>query len=124
MPVVKHALIGPQFSKIDVPALEQLISELNDCELYARVHKQVSSLDRYSILDVADRLQFYIKNRYADFLLNHCGNPNDPSFETFKNLLNRELHRSNTTFIQSFRYLHEKGKKTKHLKRFGFDKQM
>ena len=38
-PVVKHARSGPRFGKVDVPALEQLISELNDCELYARAHK-------------------------------------------------------------------------------------
>ena len=52
---------------MDALALEKLISDLNDCELYARAHNQESSLDSSFILNVGERLLSYFKN---------------PSFET------------------------------------------
>ena len=45
-------------------------------------------------------MPFYIKNRYADFTLDYCGNPDDPFFETFKIFSNRELQKSDPTFTQ------------------------
>ena len=99
-PLVKKIRSGPKFNKMDVNALEQLLSELNDCELYARAYKQTSSLNSSFILDIAERLPFYFKTRYTDYLVDHCGNPDDPSFDTFKFFLNRELKRINTTFAQ------------------------
>ena len=99
-PLVKRVRSGQKFAKMDVPALEQLISDLNDCELYACAYQQTSSLGSTFILDVADRLPFYSKTRYTDFLTDHWGNPDEPSFESFKQFLNRELKRINTTFAQ------------------------
>ena len=99
-PLVKSIRTGSKFAKIDVAALEQLISELNECELYARAYKQTNLLNSSFILDIAERLPFYLKNRYTDFLLDHCDNPDDPSFETLKEFLRRELQRMNTTFAQ------------------------
>ena len=99
-PLVKRVRSGQKFAKMDVPALEQLISDLNDCELYAYAYQQTSSLGSTFILDVADRLPFYSKTRYTDFLTDHWENPDEPSFESFKQFLNRELKRINTTFAQ------------------------
>ena len=58
-PVVKNAQSGPKFKKMDVLAQEQLISKLNDCELYARAHEQVGSINRVFILDVVVMLTFF-----------------------------------------------------------------
>jgi len=38
-PLVKQIRAGPKCAKMSVAAFEQLISKLNDCELYARAHK-------------------------------------------------------------------------------------
>ena len=99
-PLVKKIRSGPKFNKMDVNALEQLLSELNDCKLYTSAYKQTSSLNNSFILDIAERLLFYFKTRYPDYLVDHCGNPDDPSFDTFKTFLSRELKRINTTFAQ------------------------
>ena len=87
---------------MDVPSLEQLISDLNDSELYACANQQTSSLKSTFILDIADWLPFYSKTQYTDFLTDHWGNPYDPSFESFKQFLNRELRRINTCFPKDF----------------------
>ena len=62
-PPVKRVRSGPKISKLDANTLEKLISDLNDCELYARAHRQSSSLDSSFIIDIGERLQFYFKNR-------------------------------------------------------------
>ena len=90
-PLVKQVRSGPKLTKMDVPSLEQLISELNDFELYVRARQQTNSLGSFFILDIAERLPFYFKTRYTDFLLDHWGNPDEPSFESFKVFLSREL---------------------------------
>ena len=96
-----------------VPALEPLISKLDNSELYARAQNQVSSINKFFILDITDRLPFYIKNCCADFLLDHCGNLDNSSFETFKTFLNPELHRSNNTFTQRLLGSHKKDENAK-----------
>ena len=112
-PLVKQIRSGSKFNKMDVHALEQLISELNDCELYARAYKQTEALNSSFIADIAERLPFYFKNRYMDYLLDHCDNLDDPSFATFKSFLRRELKRINTTFAQRILFTsHDKGAKT------------
>jgi len=60
-PLVKNVRSGPKIHKIDVPTLEKLISDLNDCELYARAHKQTNNLDSSVIIDIGERLPFYFK---------------------------------------------------------------
>ena len=101
-PLVKQVRSGPKLSRIDTPTLEKLIADLNNCELYARAHKQTSALDSSFILDIGERCPYYFKNKYTDYLLDQCDNPDQPSFESFKLFLNRELKRINTTFAQRF----------------------
>jgi len=101
-PLVKRVQQGPKINRMDAGALEKLISDLNDCELYARAHKQIAALDSSFIIDIGKRLPFYVKNRYADFLQDHYNNPEQPTFASFKDFLNRELQRTNTTFAQRF----------------------
>ena len=101
-PLVKQVRSGPKLTRIDTPTLEKLISELNNCELYARAHKQTHCLDSSFILDIGERCPYYFRNRYTDFLLDHYDNPDQPSFESFKLFLHRELKRINTTFAQRF----------------------
>ena len=99
-PLVKRVRLGPKLSRIDVSSLEKLISDINDCELYARAYKQASSLDCSFIIDITERFPFYFKNRYADFLCDQYNNPDQPTFESFKAFLSKELNRINTTFAQ------------------------
>ena len=68
-PLVKKIRSGPKFNKMDVNAFEQLLSELNDCELYAQAYKQTSSLNSSFILDIAERLPFYFKIRFTNYLV-------------------------------------------------------
>jgi len=101
-PLVKQVRSGPKLTRIDTATLQQLISDLNNCELYARVHKQISSLDSSFILDIVERCPAFFKNKYTDFLLDHFNNLNLPTFESFKLFLNQKLKRINTTFAQRF----------------------
>jgi len=59
-PLIKQ---GPKLTCIDIATLEQLISDLNNCELYARAHKQISSLDGSFILDIGERCPTFFKNK-------------------------------------------------------------
>ena len=116
--LVKTIRSGPKFNKVDVNALEQLLSELNDYELYARAYKQTSSLNSSFIMDIAERMPLYFKTCYTDYFVDHCGNPNDPSFDTFITFLSRELKTINTTFAQrllgSVLHLREALRQTHH----------
>ena len=82
--------------------LETLISDLNDCELYVRAHKQIDSLDSSFIIDIGERLPNFFKNRYADYLQDRYHSLDKPTFDSFKSFLNRELERINSTFAQRF----------------------
>ena len=101
-PLVKEVRTGPKISRIDSKTLEKLISELNDCELYARAHKQTHSLDSNFIIDVGERLPFHFKKQYTYFLQDNYGSTEQPSFDSFKQFLNRELHVVKTTFAERF----------------------
>ena len=101
-PLVKQVRSGPKIHKIDVYTLEKLISDLNDCELYARAHKQTDHLDSSFIIDIGERLPFFFKGRYADYLQDRFGHLDQPTFVSFKQFLNRELQRINSTFAQRF----------------------
>ena len=82
--------------------LETLISDLNDCELYARAHKQINSPDSSFIIKIGERLPNFFKNRYADYLQDRYHNLDKPTFDSFKSFLNRELERISSTFAQRF----------------------
>ena len=101
-PLVKRVRSGPKLHRIDLSVLETLISDLNDCELYARAHKQIDSLDSSFIIDIGERLPNFFKNRYADYLQDRYHSLDKPTFDSFKSFLNRELERINSTFAQRF----------------------
>ena len=101
-PLVKRVCSGPKFHRIDLSVLETLISDLNDCELYARAHKQINSLDSSFIIDIGERLPNFFKNRYADYLQDRYHSLDKPTFDSFKSFLNRELERINSTFAERF----------------------
>ena len=82
--------------------LETLKSDLNDCELYARAHKQIDSLDSCFIIDIGERLPNFFKNQYADYLQDRYHSLDKPTFDSFKSFLNREQERINSTFPQRF----------------------
>ena len=90
-PLVKQVRSGPKIHKIDVSTLEKLISDLNDCKLYAQAHKQTDHLDSSFIIDIGERLPFFFKDRYADYLQDRFGHLDQPTFVSFKQFLNREL---------------------------------
>ena len=56
--LVKQIPSGSKVNKMDVHALEQLISKLSDCELYTRAYKQTEALNSFFIADIAERLHF------------------------------------------------------------------
>ena len=60
-PLVRQFRSGPKLSRMDAGTLEKVISILNDCELYARAHKQMHNLDSNFIDDVVERLPFKFK---------------------------------------------------------------
>ena len=97
---MKQVRSGPKLTRMDTPTLEKLLSDMNNCELYARAHQQTSALDSWFILDIGERCPFYFRNRYTEFLLDHYDNPDQPTFESFKLFLSRELRRINATFAQ------------------------
>ena len=72
-PLVKQVRSGSNIHKIVVSTIENLISDLNDCELYARVHKQTDHLDSSFIIDIGEGLPFYFNGRYADYLQDRFG---------------------------------------------------
>ena len=75
---------------------------LNDCELYARAHKQLHNLDSNFIVDVGEQLSFDIKKQYIYFLHDNFGSTEQPSFDSFKQFLNRKLQIVKTTFAERF----------------------
>ena len=104
-PLVKQVRSGLNIHKIVVSTLENLISEVNDCELYARVHKQTDHLDSSFIIDIGERLPFYFKGRYADYLQDR--------FRHLSRLRNSELWRIHSAFSQRFLGLSETRSPTK-----------
>ena len=53
--LVRQIRSGAKLPRMDAGTLEKLISDLNDCELYARAHQQMHSLDSNFIVDVGER---------------------------------------------------------------------
>ena len=99
-PLVRQIRSGAKLPRMDAGTLEKLISDLNDCELYARAHQQMHSLDSNFIVDVGERLPYNFKKQYTYFLHDNFGSTEQPSFDSFKQFLNRELQVVKTTFAE------------------------
>ena len=111
-PLVKRVRLGPKINRIDANTLKRLITDINECELYARANKYTRSLDSSFILDIGECFPFFFKNRYADYLQDCHNNPDQPIFDFFKKFLHGELNQINTTFDQ--RFLGTTKKRTNH----------
>ena len=53
-PLVRQVCSGAKLPYVDAGTIEKLISNLINCELYARVHQQMHSLDSNFIIDVGE----------------------------------------------------------------------
>ena len=116
-PLVRQIRSGAKLPRMDAGTLEKLISDLNDCELYARAHQQMHSLDSNFIVDVGERLPYNFKKQYTYFLHDNFGSTEQPSFDSFKQFLNRELQVVKTTFAERFLCSSDRGEKNRSTQR-------
>ena len=116
-PLVRQIRSGAKLPRMDAGTLEKLISDLNDCELYARAHQQMHSLDSNFIVDVGERLPYNFKKQYTYFLHDNFGSTEQPSFDSFKQFLNRELQVVKTTFAERFFCSSDRGEKNRSTQR-------
>ena len=116
-PLVRQIRSGAKLPRMDAGTLEKLISDLNDCELYARAHQQMHSLDSNFIVDVGERLPYNFKKQYTYFLHDNFGSTKQPSFDSFKQFLNRELQVVKTTFAERFLCSSDRGEKNRSTQR-------
>ena len=116
-PLVRQIRSGAKLPRMDARTLEKLISDLNDCELYARAHQQMHSLDSNFIVDVDERLPYNFKKQYTYFLHDNFGSTEQPSFDSFKQFLNRELQVVKTTFAERFLCSSDRGEKNRSTQR-------
>ena len=116
-PLVRQIRSGAKLPRMDAGTLEKLISDLNDCELYARAHQQMHSLDSNFIVDVGERLPYNFKKQYTYFLHDNFGSTEQPSFYSFKQFLNRELQVVKTTFAERFLCSSDRGEKNRSTQR-------
>ena len=116
-PLVRQIRSGAKLPRMDAGTLEKLISDLNDCELYARAHQQMHSLDSNFIVDVGERLPYNFKKQYTYFLHDNFGSTKQPSFDSFKQFLNRELQVVKTTFAERFLCSYDRREKNRSTQR-------
>ena len=116
-PLVRQIRSGAKLPRMDAGTLEKLISDLNDCELYARAHQQMHSLESNFIVDVGERLPYNFKKQYTNFLHDNFGSTEQPSFDSFKQFLNRELQVVKTTFAERFLCSSDRGEKNRSTQR-------
>ena len=116
-PLVRQIRSGAKLPRMDAGTLEKLISDLNDCELYARAHQQMHSLDSNFIVDVGERFPYNFKKQYTYFLHDNFGSTEQPSFDSFKQFLNRELQVVKTTFAERFLCSSDRGEKNRSTQR-------
>ena len=116
-PLVRQVRSGAKLPRTDAGTLEKLISDLNDCELYARAHQQMHSLDNKFIVDVGERLPYNFKKQYTYFLHDNFGSTEQPSFDSFKQFLSRELQVVKTTFAERFLCSSDRGERNRSTQR-------
>ena len=116
-PLVRQVRSGAKLPRMDAGSLEKLISDLNDCELYARDHQQMYSLDSNFIVDVGKRFPYNFKKQYIYFLHDNFGSTEQPSIDSFKPFLNRELQVVKTTFAERFLCSSDTGEKNRSTQR-------
>ena len=116
-PLVRQVRSGAKLPRMNAGTLDKLISDLNDCELYARAHQQMHSLDSSFIVDVGERLPYNFKKQYTYFLQNNFGSTEQPSFDFFKQFLNRELQAVKTTFAERFLCSSDRGERNRSTQR-------
>ena len=75
------------------------------------------SLNSNFIVDVGERLPFNFKKQYTYFLHDNFGSTEQPSFDSFKQFLNRELQVVKTTFAERFLCSSDRGEKNRSIQR-------